>query len=269
LACRRFLSPWAETNDELSIVNVMHNRFTRRSKLGRSRISKQVRDEVFRRDDNTCQFCGNRLTPAKLTIDHLIPLSRGGLNEVTNFVACCGVCNEKKANVPLSEFAQSINIQIEDLPVHGDPVIDNKVLPIQIRLLRKRIFDKARKGEITITGKSAQNKLEKAYRREFWQTPDGQTLESEFPFLPGHVRVMIPEIQTIAKNEREYLLLIELAKSAGTRNLIGRALTGDIDVERRLDSIQISTNDMALRKRIMQAQDRFRKALRKRGISDE
>jgi hypothetical protein len=148
-------------------------------------------------------------------------------------------------------------------------VIDNKVLPIQIRLLRKRIFDKARKGEITITGKSAQNKLEKAYRREFWQTPDGQTLESEFPFLPGHVRVMIPEIQTIAKNEREYLLLIELAKSAGTRNLIGRALTGDIDVERRLDSIQISTNDMALRKRIMQAQDRFRKALRKRGISDE
>jgi hypothetical protein len=60
-----------------------------------------------------------------------------------------------------------------------------------------------------------------------------------------------------------------LAKSAGTRNLIGRALTGDIDVERRLDSIQISTNDMALRKRIMQAQDRFRKALRKRGISDE
>ena len=187
---------------------------------------------------------------------------------MTNYVACCRACNERKANAPLSEFSKSINIDIEDLPVHGDPVIDNKALPIQIRLLRKRIFDKTRKGEIRITGKTAQKKLEKAYRREFWQTPEGQKLEAEFPSLPGQVRVMIPEIQTIAKNEPEYLLLVELAKSANTRNLIGGILTGDADIEKRLDSIQNSTKDEALKRRIMQAQYRFKKELGKRGLLD-
>jgi hypothetical protein len=171
--------------------------------------------------------------------------------------------------MPLPDFAGSINIDIEDISVHGDPVIDNKALPIQIRLLRKRIFDKTRKGEINITGKAAQKKIEKAYRREFWQTPEGKILELEFPSLPGQVRVMIPEIRTIAKNEREYLLLAELTKSANTRNLIGSILTTDSDIERRLDTIQSTTKDGALKKRIVQAQERFKKELRRRGLNTQ
>lgn len=244
----------------------MQHRFTRSSRLGRSRISRQVREEIFQRDDYTCQFCGTRFAFADLTIDHLVPVSRGGLDEMTNYVSCCRSCNERKANLTLPDFADSIKIAIEDLPVHGDPVIDNKALPIQIRLLRKRIFDKAREGKIRLTGKTAQKKLEKAYRREFWQTPEGKKLEAEFPSLPGQVRIMIPEIQTIAKNSGEYLLLVELAKSANTRSLIGSILTTDSDIERCLGSIQNSTKDDALRKRIIQAQERFKKELRRRGL---
>jgi hypothetical protein len=144
-------------------------------------------------------------------------------------------------------------VPIEALPVHGDPVIDNTELPIQMRLLRKRIFDKMRRGERRVGGGEAQKRLEKAYRTEFWRTKEGQAVEAQFPRLPGQTRIMIPEIQTIAMNEQEFRVLIELAKSANTRNLIGTVLQRGCDVLQSLNSIQLNSRDEALRKRIRQA----------------
>ena len=71
---------------------------------------------------------------------------------------------------------------------------------------------------------------------------------------------MIPEIRTIAKSAREYMLLVELAKSANTRNLIGTVLKVDVDVEGRVRSIASRTNDPALKKRLSWAIRRFEKA---------
>lgn len=244
----------------------MKDRFTHESSLGRKSIKHAIRFEVYERDNYICQYCGNRFNPEMLSIDHLIPVSLGGHNEITNYVTCCRSCNSRKRNKPLEQFAKRIKIQIEKLPVHGDPVIDNEALPIEIRLLRKRIFDKVRGGEISVTGKQAQKKIEKAYRQEFWQTNEGRALEAEFPNLPGHVRVMLPEIQTIVRDEREYLLLVELAKSANTRNLIGTILTSSCDVENTLLSFERSSKDEALKKRIAQAKQRFAKELTRRGI---
>jgi 5-methylcytosine-specific restriction endonuclease McrA len=57
---------------------------------------------LFARDNYTCQYCGRHQGVFKpresLTRDHLIPLSRGGLNEWTNVVAACSPCNTKKSN---------------------------------------------------------------------------------------------------------------------------------------------------------------------------
>lgn len=57
---------------------------------------------LFARDRYQCQYCGRHqslLRPREsLTRDHLIPLSRGGLNEWTNVVTACGPCNTRKAN---------------------------------------------------------------------------------------------------------------------------------------------------------------------------
>jgi len=222
---------------------------------------------VFERDGFTCQFCGQTLVPAELTIDHLVPLSKGGLDEPTNYVTSCRPCNELKAALPLAEFPKKINVSIEELPVHGDPVIDNADLPIQVRLLRKRIFDKVRTGDLSMTGKTAQKKLEKAFRTAFWQTPEGKALEAQFPLLPGQCRVMIPEIQTIAKDTSEFLLLVELAKSANTRNLIGTVLVKDCKIVERLrDLLNRPNTDAALRKRLEQALLRWEKEVRKRQL---
>ena len=241
----------------------MRRRFTGKTRVRRGSIPKKMRNEIFQRDSFICQFCQEKFDATELTIDHLVPLALGGLDEMTNYVTCCRGCNGRKADMPLDEFAREMNIDVEDLPIHGDLVIDNEKLPIQIRILRKRLYDRVRRGDIEIKGTSAKKKLEKTYRREFWNTEIGQQLESEEPSLPGHVRVMIPEIRPIAKSEREYRLLIELAKSAQTRDFIGGVLTPDVDIETRVRSMAKQTKNHSLRKRLNQSLDRFEKSMRR------
>ena len=240
----------------------MRDRFTHSTRTGRGNIPKTIRQEVYKRDGFACQFCGAQPHPRDLTIDHLVPVSRGGHDEITNYLTSCKACNQRKANLSLEEFSATLQLQIEELPVHGDPVIDNKALPIQIRLLRKRIFDRYRKEDLRLSGKSGQKKLELTYRREFLRTEQGQEIEKGFPFLPGHARIMIPEIQSIARSEREFLLLVELSKSANTRNLIGTLLTAECeDIEERFRSAIGKTREPALAKRMLQALQRFESAM--------
>lgn len=54
------------------------------------------RSAVFRRDQHVCQYCSKTLTPAKLTLDHIFPRSRGGENSWKNCVTCCFDCNNRK-----------------------------------------------------------------------------------------------------------------------------------------------------------------------------
>jgi 5-methylcytosine-specific restriction endonuclease McrA len=54
------------------------------------------RANVFRRDELTCQYCGEIFPACDLTFDHVMPRSRGGLTEWTNIVTCCRPCNDRK-----------------------------------------------------------------------------------------------------------------------------------------------------------------------------
>jgi len=53
------------------------------------------RHRVFRRDNNECVYCGSK---KELTIDHVIPRSKGRKNTWDNLVTCCQKCNLKKGN---------------------------------------------------------------------------------------------------------------------------------------------------------------------------
>ena len=53
------------------------------------------RHRIFRRDNNECVYCTSK---KDLTIDHVIPRSRGGKNTWENLVTCCSKCNLKKGN---------------------------------------------------------------------------------------------------------------------------------------------------------------------------
>lgn len=62
---------------------------------------KLCRREIFIRDDFTCQYCGERTRD--LTIDHVIPRSRGGVHSWENLVSACRTCNHRKGGKTLSE----------------------------------------------------------------------------------------------------------------------------------------------------------------------
>jgi 5-methylcytosine-specific restriction endonuclease McrA len=56
---------------------------------------KITRRAVFARDDWTCQYCGSR---SNLTVDHVVPRSKGGASSWDNIVASCAPCNRRKGN---------------------------------------------------------------------------------------------------------------------------------------------------------------------------
>ena len=67
----------------------------RRVKADKHTSRKTVRVAIFERDNYTCQSCG---ATDNLTIDHIIPVSKGGGNENENLQTLCGSCNSKKGN---------------------------------------------------------------------------------------------------------------------------------------------------------------------------
>jgi 5-methylcytosine-specific restriction endonuclease McrA len=56
---------------------------------------KITRRAVFARDNWTCQYCGSR---QQLTVDHVIPRSKGGPSTWDNIVAACAPCNRRKGD---------------------------------------------------------------------------------------------------------------------------------------------------------------------------
>jgi len=56
------------------------------------------RRNLFRRDRWTCQYCGKKPSGDALTIDHVIPRSKGGQSRWNNCVLACAGCNRRKAN---------------------------------------------------------------------------------------------------------------------------------------------------------------------------
>jgi 5-methylcytosine-specific restriction endonuclease McrA len=57
---------------------------------------KITRRAVFARDRWTCQYCGRE--QGNLTVDHVIPRSKGGGSGWDNIVACCAPCNRRKGD---------------------------------------------------------------------------------------------------------------------------------------------------------------------------
>jgi len=56
------------------------------------------RENVYIRDNFTCQYCGVKHSTKQLTLDHVVPVSKMGPKTWTNVVASCRECNQKKAN---------------------------------------------------------------------------------------------------------------------------------------------------------------------------
>ena len=59
-----------------------------------------------------CYYCGNLFKPKYLTMDHIVPLARGGRSTKDNLVACCKECNNKKKTllpIEWDEYMESLD----------------------------------------------------------------------------------------------------------------------------------------------------------------
>ena len=61
-----------------------------------SRAVKFNRRNLFARDASRCQYCGRRFPTSELSLDHIVPRSRGGLSTWANVVCACTRCNVRK-----------------------------------------------------------------------------------------------------------------------------------------------------------------------------
>ena len=61
-----------------------------------ARAVKFNRRNLYARDENRCQYCGKRFATSELTLDHVVPRSRGGRSTWDNLVCCCVACNARK-----------------------------------------------------------------------------------------------------------------------------------------------------------------------------
>lgn len=66
-----------------------------------------TRDNVFKRDDYECVYCGAS-NKKDLTLDHVIPQSKGGPNTWDNLVTACKSCNNEKSDLTLKEYGKQI-----------------------------------------------------------------------------------------------------------------------------------------------------------------
>lgn len=58
--------------------------------------------EVFKRDNYTCKYCGRK--GGILEVDHIIPFSKGGSNDLINLATSCRRCNRQKKDKDINEF---------------------------------------------------------------------------------------------------------------------------------------------------------------------
>lgn len=92
--CARFLFP--------SII-VLKN-YIRKKTISMS----PTRKNIYWRDKYTCQYCAKPYTYKNLTLDHVVPKSRGGGKSWTNLVSACTGCNQKKGNKTPSEAGMEL-----------------------------------------------------------------------------------------------------------------------------------------------------------------
>jgi len=77
---------------------------------------------LFARDRQLCAYCGKRLESRHLSRDHIVPISRGGLNKWTNVVTACRRCNTHKNDQTLDECGMKL-IYVPYVPSHHENLI--------------------------------------------------------------------------------------------------------------------------------------------------
>ena len=105
---------------------------------------KFSRRNILARDENRCQYCARKLPTSQLSLDHVVPRSRGGKSTWTNVVTACTPCNTRKGGRMPAEA--SMKLRRAPAAPRRNPILLEKVDSRRYRPWRYFIRD----GELAI-----------------------------------------------------------------------------------------------------------------------
>lgn len=101
-ACTR-LNGKGRMRDPQKSLDIQNRRRARMA--GVATIEKIDRTAIIERDASTCYLCLRVLTKKEITLDHVVPLTRGGSHTYDNLRVCCRPCNTRKKSQLLQELS--------------------------------------------------------------------------------------------------------------------------------------------------------------------
>ena len=103
-------------NGKLNARNGKHNRRAKEKRATDGTITKEALKNLAKTQNNQCYYCKTTIDiESPLThLDHLTPLSKGGLHSITNVAWACAECNLKKNNKTEEEFKCQLQLTMTD-----------------------------------------------------------------------------------------------------------------------------------------------------------
>ena len=77
-------------------------------KIKRKRISLEYKKIIYIRSGHRCQICGCDLSFEEMSVDHIIPLAKGGDDQLDNLQCACKICNSFKQDLLPGDFYEKI-----------------------------------------------------------------------------------------------------------------------------------------------------------------
>lgn len=108
----------------------------------RKSLSKKIRFEIFKRDSFTCQYCGNTPPKVVLEVDHIVPVSKGGDNEINNLLCSCFDCNRGKKDIKLNCIPSALADNMKILKEKQEQIKEYEKLLKRIKNKSKRDIKK-------------------------------------------------------------------------------------------------------------------------------
>lgn len=78
------------------------------TKRKRKSYTREERKIIYDKSYGRCELCGKRLVFEEMTLDHIIPISLGGADNMDNLQAACYSCNQFKSNILPDDFIERI-----------------------------------------------------------------------------------------------------------------------------------------------------------------
>lgn len=104
----------------------------------RAKFGKTTRQSIYHNSNCRCQICGKLITYEEFTVDHIIPLAKGGTNDMDNLQSSCLRCNKIKADILPDDFNETIqNITLYNMTNHYNKSFAKSIIKIYLKNIFK------------------------------------------------------------------------------------------------------------------------------------